>query len=116
MKDPKLSAQTPAKDLPLGVPAEYWLSLRGYDPTAVAAKLSMPVLVLSGERDYQVPAADWELWQKALTGKSAATLKRFSGLNHLFIEGSGPPTPAEYEKEGHVAEAVVETIAGWVGK
>jgi hypothetical protein len=116
VKDPKLSPETPSKDLPLGAPAAYWLSLRGYDPPAVAAKLSMPILALSGVRDYQVPSADWELWQKALTGKSTATLKRFAGLNHLFIEGSGPPSPAEYLKEGHVAEPVVDAIAEWVGK
>jgi dienelactone hydrolase len=116
VKDSKLSPETPAKDLPLGVPAAYWLSLRGYDPPAVAATLSMPVLVLSGERDYQVPTADWELWQKALNGKPTVTMKRFAGLNHLFMEGSGPPNPAEYDKEAHVAEAVVDAIAGWMGK
>jgi hypothetical protein len=116
IKAPKLSAETPAEDLPFKVPAAYWLSLRGYDSATTAAGLSMPVLVLSGERDYQVPLADFELWQKALTGKPTAKLKRYPGLNHLFIEGSGPPSPAEYEKEGHVAEVVVDDIAGWVGK
>jgi fermentation-respiration switch protein FrsA (DUF1100 family) len=115
VKDPKLSAETPPADLPLGVPAAYWLSLRGYDPPAVAAGLTMPILVLSGERDYQVPLADYELWQKALAGKSTATLKRYPGLNHLFMEGTGPASPADYQKEGHVAEKVVEDVAGWVG-
>ena len=66
IKDPKLSPQTPTDDLPFKVPAVYWLSLRGYDPPTVAAGLSIPVLVLSGERDYQVPVADFDLWQKAL--------------------------------------------------
>jgi dienelactone hydrolase len=116
IKDPKLSPDTPADQLPFKVPAAYWLSLRGYDSAATAAGLTMPVFVLSGERDYQVPQADFDLWQKALAGKPTAKLKRYPGLNHLFIEGSGPPSPAEYEKEGHVAEAVVDDIAGFVGK
>ena len=47
VKDPKLSAETPADDLPLKVPAVYWLSLRGYEPATVAAGLPIPVLVLS---------------------------------------------------------------------
>ena len=34
------------------------MSLRGYEPATVAAGLSIPVLVLSGERDYQVPLAE----------------------------------------------------------
>jgi dienelactone hydrolase len=116
VKDPKLTAETPAKELPLGIPAAYWLSIHGYEPARVAAGLSMKVLVLSGERDYQVPAADFEIWQKKLADKSTATLKRFPGLNHLFMEGTGPASPADYEKEGHVAEAVVDTIAAWMGK
>jgi dienelactone hydrolase len=116
IKDPKLSPDTPADQLPFKVPAAYWLSLRGYDSAATAAGLTMPVLVLSGERDYQVPQADFDLWQKALAGKPTAKLKRYPGLNHLFIEGSGPPSPAEYENEGHVAEVVVDDIAGFVGK
>jgi pimeloyl-ACP methyl ester carboxylesterase len=116
VKDAKLSAETPAAELPLGVPAAYWLSFRGYEPAAVAAGLTMPVLVLSGERDYQVPAADFELWQKALAGKPTATLKRYAGLNHLFMAGTGPASAADYQKEGHVAEGVVEEIGGWVGR
>jgi dienelactone hydrolase len=116
IKDPKLSAETPSDDLPFKVPAAYWLSLRGYDPAATAAGLSMPVLVLSGARDYQVPQADFDLWQKALAGRPTAKSKRYPGLNHLFMEGSGPPSPAEYDKDGHVAEAVIDDIAGFVGK
>jgi dienelactone hydrolase len=116
VKDPKLGPDTPVADLPLGVPAEYWLSLRGYEPATVAAGLPMRVLVLSGERDYQVPAVDFEIWSKALAGKPTATLKRYPGLNHLFIEGTGKPNPEEYMKEGHVAAVVVEDVAEWVGK
>ncbi|HEY1376930.1 MAG TPA: alpha/beta fold hydrolase [Gemmataceae bacterium] len=116
VKDPKLSAETPVEELPLNVPAAYWLSLRGYEPATVAANLTVPVLVLSGERDYQVPAADYEVWSKALAGKPTATLKRYPGLNHLFMAGDGPATPADYQKEGHVAEQVVEDVAGWIRK
>jgi dienelactone hydrolase len=114
VKDAKLSAETPADQLPLGMPAVYWLSLRGYEPATAAAGLSIPVLVLSGGRDYQVPMKDFEIWQKALAGKPAAKLKRYPTLNHLFMEGSDPPTPADYQKEGHVAEAVVDDIAAFV--
>jgi dienelactone hydrolase len=116
VKDPKLSPDTPAAELPLGVPAAYWLSFRGYDPAAVAAALKVPVLVLHGDRDYQVTSADFELWRKALADKPTARLKRYSNLNHLFMDGTGKATPDEYQKEGHVAENVVEEIAGWVRK
>jgi uncharacterized protein len=114
VKDPKLSPETPAADLPLGQAAAYWLALRGYEPAAVAATLKVPVLVLHGGRDYQVTDDDFALWQKALAGQPHATLKRYDSLNHLFIEGQGKATPAEYQKPGHVAAAVIDDIAAWV--
>jgi dipeptidyl aminopeptidase/acylaminoacyl peptidase len=114
VKDPKLSRDTPADQLPLNLPATYWLSLQGYEPATVAAGLKTPILVLHGDRDYQVTLADFDLWDRALNGKPHATLKRYANLNHLFMEGEGKATPAEYQKEGHVSRIVVEDIAGWI--
>ncbi len=114
VKDPQLSADVPASELPLGVPARYWLALRGYDPVALAGRLGRPMLILQGGRDYQVTAADFEGWRKGLAGRPAASLKRYPTLNHLFMEGAGKSTPAEYERAGHVSERVVDDIASWV--
>ena len=50
-----LSPATPASSLPLGIPAAYWLDLRGYDPAATARALSIPIFITQGGRDYQVP-------------------------------------------------------------
>ena len=64
VKDPKLSADTPSAELVFGVPAPYWLDLREYNPTATAAKLKQPMLILQGERDYQVTMADFDGWKR----------------------------------------------------
>ena len=72
------------------------------------------MLILHGDRDYQVTLADFELWDKALSGRSHATLKRYANLNHLFMDGEGKATPAEYQKPGHVAKTVIEEIAAWI--
>jgi dienelactone hydrolase len=115
VKDPNLSDQVPAQDLPLNVHPAYWLSLRDYHPAEVAKSLGMRILVLQGGRDYQVTAAgDFPAWQAALSGKSNATLKLFPKLNHEFIAGEGPSTPQEYSVEGHVDEEVIRDIAGWI--
>jgi dienelactone hydrolase len=116
VKDPKLAADTPRADLPLGIPAASWLELRKYDPAATAAGLKMPMLVLQGERDYQVTMADFEGWKKALAGRKGATLKSYPKLNHLFMEGEGKSRPQEYQKGGHIAAEVVDDIAAWVKK
>jgi dienelactone hydrolase len=116
VKDPQLSAATAAADLPLGVPAAYWFDLRGYQPAEVAKELKQPMLILQGGRDYQVTDADFQLWKKALSAKKNVEFKFYEGLNHLFMEGQGKSTPAEYEQAGHVAEAVIEDIANWIKK
>ncbi|MFT3771824.1 MAG: alpha/beta fold hydrolase [Minicystis sp.] len=94
----------------------YFLSLRGYRPTEVAAGLTIPILVLQGDRDYQVTHADFEGWRRALAGRPGVTLKRYPALNHLFIAGSGTPRPGEYESPGHVDAAVVSDVAAFMGK
>jgi hypothetical protein len=94
----------------------YFLSLRGYRPAEAAAGLSLPILVLQGDRDYQVTAADFEGYKRALAGRPAVTTKRYPALNHLLIAGSGTPRPGEYETPGHVAEEVVADVAALIGK
>jgi fermentation-respiration switch protein FrsA (DUF1100 family) len=74
------------------------------------------MLVLQGERDYQVTMKDFAGWKAALEGRKNVEFKSFPKLNHLFIEGEGKSTPSEYEKVGHVAAYVVEDIAAWIKK
>lgn len=92
----------------------YWLDLRGYDPVKTASQLKIPILVLQGARDYQVPNANFEEWNKTLAKRKNATLKSFPDLNHLFMAGQGVSTPAEYGNPNHVSEEVINTIALWV--
>jgi dienelactone hydrolase len=116
VKDPKLAADTPGSELPLGVPGAYWLALRGYEPAAVAAGLKQPLLILHGERDYQVTLEDFAGWKKAMAGHPNADLKSYPKLNHLFMEGEGKSKPAEYQKAGHVAVEVIDDVAAWIKK
>ena len=97
-----------------GAPASYWLDLRRYDAPAAAASLKMKLLVLQGERDYQVTMAEFERWKRALDGRRDVTLRSYPGLNHLFMAGSGASAPAEYQVPSHVAEEVVRDISAWI--
>jgi dienelactone hydrolase len=102
--------------VPGGVmPASYWLDLRSYHPLAVAGDLKIPMLILQGGRDFQVPpATNFAEWQAALAGHKNVTLKLYPDLNHLFITGEGPSLPQEYQQAGHIAEQVVTDIAAWI--
>lgn len=98
----------------LGAPVSYWRWWGQYDPLGEAAKLELPVLILQGERDYQVTMTDFELWKKRLGGKANVTLKSYEDLNHLFVTGKGRSKPAEYMVGGKVAVKAVEEIAAWI--
>lgn len=108
----------------LGAPASYWLDLRDYRPAEVAAGLDLPMLVLQGERDYQVTMTDFAMWEEALGSRPDVEFRSFPGLNHLMMpgEGEGEATgdgaglsgPEEYEVAGHVAPEVVDAIAAFI--
>jgi fermentation-respiration switch protein FrsA (DUF1100 family) len=116
VKDPKLTADTPAKELPLGIPAAYWLALRAYDQTATASRLTRPIFIVQGERDYQVTMDDFEKWKKALASHRNVTFRSYAKLNHLFMEGEGKAKPAEYDKAGHVSRELINDLAEWIKK
>jgi fermentation-respiration switch protein FrsA (DUF1100 family) len=99
-----------------GVPAAYWLDLKSYDPAAAAKGLGLPMLILQGERDYQVTMTDFGRWKSAVGGAKNVVMKSYPPLNHLFIAGEGKSLPAEYNKPGHVAPAVIEDIAAFIKK
>jgi hypothetical protein len=97
-------------------PTSYWLDLRGYDPPSAAKAVKAPMLILQGERDYQVTMEEFAKWKAALGSRSDVTFHSYRTLNHLFIPGTGPSLPAEYQVPGHVDEAVVKDIAAWVAR
>jgi dienelactone hydrolase len=117
LKDPELSDNISPQDLPLGVPIAYWRDLQDNNPVDDVKKLDLPILILQGERDYQVlESIDFKGWKTALSNRTNATFKLFPKLNHLFIAGEGKSTPQEYTIEGHVDEEVINSILQWIRK
>lgn len=114
------------------IPAAY-LKEVDYDRLQVAQKIAgmdIPVLILQGERDYQVTMEDFGIWKEAfsaacgtdgsdVTGKehvidSDIIMKSYPGLNHIFHKGEGAPSPAEYMQKGRIPEQVIIDIAGFI--
>lgn len=97
-----------------GAPASYWEDLEAYDPVANARQLEMPMLILQGERDYQVTMREFGLWQSGLEGHADVTFRSYPKLNHLFLEGEGRSVPAEYDQPGRIPDYVYADIADFV--
>jgi dienelactone hydrolase len=118
IESPTLAADAKLNVLGTTIYGSYFLDLRSYHPAEVAAQLKIPMLILRGERDYQVTSEDFDGWKKALAGKPEVTLKVYPGLFHLFMPSSSPGTglgtPADYQKPGHVVAPVIEDIASWI--
>ncbi|WP_020375370.1 alpha/beta hydrolase family protein [Sulfobacillus thermosulfidooxidans] len=102
--------------LPFNVPASYWHDLKTYQPVQLVSTLSIPVLILQGESDYQVTMAeDFHLWQDATKDQEQVTCKSYPGLHHLFmVSNTTPATPASYLVPGHVYPEVIDDIAKWI--
>ena len=107
----------PGKDNPpvlIGLPLAYLLDLKGYDPPAAAKRLTVPMLFMQGERDFQVTMTDFGLWKAALGGRPGATFVSYPALNHLFLAGEGKSSPAEYRVPGHFSAEAAGAIATWL--
>ncbi len=110
----KLEPGKETDEIFLGMQSPYLLDLRGYNPPAEAKKLTLPMLILQGERDYQVTMKDFSNWKTALQDRKNVTLRSYPALNHLFIAGEGKSTPTEYQKPLHVDVSVVNDIVKWI--
>jgi dienelactone hydrolase len=114
VKTPKALKTAKAEDLPLNLDSKYWQSLVKYNQVQVAKKLKQPILVLQGDRDYQVTMTDFNLWKQNLSNKPKNQFISYPTLNHLFMKGEGKSTPSEYDKQGNVDFQIISDISNWV--
>ncbi len=92
----------------------YWEDLNQYNPVETANNLSIHILILQGERDYQVTLYDFNKWLNSIGSKENVEFRLYPSLNHLFITGSGDSIPDEYLEEGHVEKKVIDDISTWI--
>jgi hypothetical protein len=113
IKSPTLSNKTPKAAL-MGAGATYWKSILNYKQVETAKKLSLPILILNGERDYQVTMNEFIIWKKELSTKPSVKLISYPKLNHLFLEGEGKPNPTEYNVPSHIPQYVIDDIVKFI--
>ena len=101
---------TTKENLPLNLSANYWKSIIDYKPIKEIQKVKIPILILQGERDYQVTMKDFKLWKTKLKDNKKASFISYPKLNHLFMSGEKPSDPKEYAIKGIVDEKVIEDI------
>ena len=98
----------------LGAYKEYWRDLKEYNPIEIARKINKPVLVLQGERDYQVTITEYNLWKGVFGNNNNWSFISYPDLNHFMIKGEGKSGPNEYLVKGNVDENVINDIEKWI--
>ncbi len=98
----------------MGMPKAYIQDLIAYDPIETASSIEKPVLVLQGERDYQVTMTDYNMWLDAYGNSDNWSFKLYPMLNHIMMSGEGAPSNADYSVTGNVDESVIEDIASFI--
>ena len=82
------------------------------------AALEKPMLIMQGEKDFQVKAdKDFSAYQELLKGKQHVTFKLYENLNHAFVPsvyGKIAKAKQEYSIEQHIGENVTADIANWI--
>jgi dienelactone hydrolase len=114
--DATATTTTTAGESLLYAPPSYWLDLRGYDPAQTARALKRPLLILQGERDYNVTLDDFRHWQTTLAAQKGVEFKTYPKLDHLFYEGAGAASGADYDRPRNIPAYVIEDIAAWIKK
>ena len=81
-------------------------------------KTSKPMLVMQGEKDFQVKAAvDFEMYKQLLSHRDNVTFRLYPGLNHAFVPArfdSIADAKKEFTPERHIGAEVLDDIAQWI--
>ena len=97
-----------------GFQKNYWVDLNRYNPIQTAGKITAPVLVLQGERDYQVTTRQYNLWMNAFFETEKWIFKSYPGLNHFMMQGEGNSYSGEYRIKNYVDGQVIQYIANFI--
>ena len=97
----------------------YYFKEMGEHPVSDYLAVSdKPVLVIQGEKDFQVSVEkDFALYQQLLSDKPNATFRLYGNLNHAFvpaIHDSIMKVRQEFNVERHIDEGVIADIADWI--
>ncbi len=111
IKDP--AVQTQPDNFSFGNFA-WWKDFSNYYGGEIAKEQSVPLVIMQGENDIQVPAKELDGWKEALTARSDVTYKLYPKMNHFLIEVDQPSTGMEYSVPGNVSKQLIDDLAEWI--
>jgi pimeloyl-ACP methyl ester carboxylesterase len=113
----KLVDASEAESLPKDATSPWERYFLAYDPAPTLARLTVPVLVLNGSLDVQVPAKEnLAAARQALKNNSNATITELTGMNHL-LQNAKTGAPSEYNDiEETMSPTALKIITDWLSR
>lgn len=96
------------------LPTSYWKSLNSVDPKLYIKKVKQSLLIVHGERDYQVNADDLTIWKEHTSTKNNVTFKSYPKMNHILMDNTGTPSPNEYYSQLEISSDLINDLAKWI--
>jgi hypothetical protein len=99
-----------------GMSLQWFREHFAHDPLKTIKQVKIPVLIIQGEKDLQVPKEEAELLAQALkgSGNEDVELHVLPDLNHLMRYHPEEPTLQYRHLDEPVDKRVLEIIVGWV--
>ncbi len=96
------------------VNAQWTRDFVAHDPAAVLARVSVPVLAITGEHDLQVPPSDVEVMGRLVRGPFEGHV--VPGLSHMLRPDPDSAGPRGYRRQARqpVSPEVLRLVADWV--
>ncbi|MDR9856071.1 prolyl oligopeptidase family serine peptidase [Paenibacillus sp. VCA1] len=98
--------------------AYYFKEMGEHPSTDYLKVLNKPILILQGDKDFQVSVEkDFNGYKNLLGDKPNVTFKRYANLNHLFmpaVYGDILKAKKEYNVAQHVDKQVISDISDWI--
>ena len=96
------------------VSATWFREFLAFDPVPLLARITVPVLAITGDKDLQVDPDDLDIIAATVTGP--VTVERIKDLSHILRRDPNPPTLGDYRRQMRqpVDPAVVGEIADWI--
>ncbi|MCI8402132.1 MAG: alpha/beta fold hydrolase [Lachnospiraceae bacterium] len=99
----------------LGIPLTYWSSLERNAGKDIIDHITVPILILQGDADFQVyPDTDYTLWQDTLADRDNVVFHLYEGLNHLMMPTRGFQNTDDYVAKSSVDKQVILDIAEFI--
>ncbi|RPK07111.1 Malonyl CoA-acyl carrier protein transacylase [Bacillus subtilis] len=116
LEDPNLDMDQPPATFSLEPSIQWWYSLKDYIPGEIAAQQNVPLLILQGGRDLNIPVKNFESWKQILSHREDIEFMLYRKLNHMYVEGEGMFTFGEYMKPANIPKYVIGDIVEWLMK